>query len=124
MNQFQRIACRLLRIKPPEKAVIQTRESWKVRLHEWQQAPQMVAEAAILARNPTYRGQLDVLRVEHPCHSIFAKTGVAANDRLIHQGQIEGYELCLNNLEAFTKPFKKKTGLTATFADPAEDRKK
>jgi len=84
----------------------------------------MVAESITLARNLTYRAQIDVLRNSHPVHSIFPPVGISPTDRVVHNAKCEGYELCINNLEAMTKPIKASKPLEATFEPPQEHTRK
>lgn len=123
MNSLQRYIAKLCGIPtapPTEPIRKETREAWKLTLDEWRRQEQMVLESRALARNLTYRAQMDVLRNSHPCHTLFSPIGVNPNDRIVHQSKIEGYELCLNNLEAMTRPFKHAKPLEATFEAPEE----
>ena len=94
------------------------RESWSITVDQWRGSEQMVLESIALARNLTYRAQLDVLHNSHQCHTLFTPIGVNPTDRIVHQARIEGFELCLNYLESMAKPLKKHAPLEATFADP------
>ena len=128
MNALQRFISRLFRIstvETPQRPIrMESRETWKLTLDEWRKQEQMVLESRTLARNLTYRAQLDVLRNSHPCHTLFTPLGVSPTDRIVHQAKCEGYELALNNLEAMTRPFKQTKPLEATFEAPEETNKR
>lgn len=110
--------------RPPEKIKVVTVSSHSLRLTQWRQADQLVVEAVALARNPTYVMQLQVLKNEHPVHTIFPVIGVNATDRMAHQCRCEGYELAINNLESMAKKISPPRALEATFAAPEETTKR
>lgn len=95
-----------------------------MRLDEWRKEESLVSDSMRLARDNTYRAQLDILRNEHPCHLVFQATGVNPADRAAMQSKSEGYELCLNNLEAMAKPFKQSVALVETFESPQPEKRK
>lgn len=103
---------------------IVTRESANLRLADWRKTEHLVTESLKLSRNATWVAQRDVLRNEHPCHLVFATTGASPNDRLAHQAKVEGYELCLNNLDAFSQPLKKSEKLVELFENPEPTTRK
>ncbi len=123
---MKRLICKLFRIQihnPTDVVPLATRESWKLTLDQWRQQEQMVLESRKLAQNLTYKAQMDVLRNSHPCHTLFTPIGVSPTDRVVQQAKIEGYELCLNNLESMSKQLKSPKPLEATFSDPDENSK-
>lgn len=124
MKVYQRLIANLFGIplpEPPKDPIRHdTREPFKLTLDDWRKQEQLVLESRALARNLTYRAQMDVLRNSHPVHTVFSPVGVNPNDRIVHNAKCEGYEICLNNLEAMAKPYKQLKPLEATFADPEE----
>lgn len=106
------------------KLVFERREAWRLTLEEWRKQEAMVSESIALAKNLTYRAQIDVLRNSHPCHTLFTPIGVSPTDRIVMQAKIEGYELALNNLEAMTRYLKSPKPLEATFSDPDQPTKR
>lgn len=89
-----------------------------IRLAKWRQVSTLVAESARLAKDPHYMAQLDVLRTENPANLHLPALGTSPDDRAAHQAKIEGYNLCLNNLEAFAMLHKPKEALIETFEPP------
>lgn len=115
MNDLQFLIAKLFRIRTPERPLAPIlRDANNLRLAEWRTKETLVEAARQLSVNKTYQLQIQVLQNEHPCHSVLA-LGVSPNDRLVMQSRIEGYEMALNNLEAFTKPLKRQDRLQATF---------
>lgn len=105
--------------EPPIKPV--HRDAVEMRLQEWCKTESLVEASRVLANNQTYKLQLDVLRSEHPCHSVM-QFGVSPNDRLVMQARIEGYEMCLNNLDAFKTSLKLPERLEASFEPPQQEK--
>lgn len=97
--------------------------STSITLQQWQKNPDLVAASASLQKLPTFRLMMDCLRNSHPCHNVFAAIGVNPNDRIVHQAKIEGFEMCLNTIEAMAVPFKISKSLQETF-EPAENSTK
>lgn len=124
MNAIQRLIAKLFHIQPSALVKVETREAFRLTLEDWRKQEQLVLESRTLAKHPTYRAHLDILRNSHPCHTLFAPIGVSPTDRIVHQAKCEGYELALNNLEAMTKPFKHQKPLEATFESPLESTTK
>lgn len=124
MTKLQTLIARLFRIKAPEspKGPLIPRQVSDFRLAEWRKTPALVEAARNLAKNQTYKLQLEVLQNENPCHTVMA-FGVSPNDRVVQQARIEGYEMCLNNLGAFAKPLKLTERLESTFEAPEEMKK-
>lgn len=115
---FQQFIAKLFRISPPPHYKVETRESFKLTLDEWRKNEQLVLESRALAKHPTYRSQMDILRNAHPVHMVMPSIGVSPTDRIVQNAKCEGYEMAVNNLEAMAKPFKHQKPLEATFSDP------
>ena len=109
---------------PPSDHQFERREAWRLTLEDWRKQDQLVLESKALARNLTYRAQIDVLRNSHPVHTVFSPLGVSPTDRVVHQAKCEGFELALNSLDAMTKSLKRHAQLEATFEPPEEQTNK
>ena len=95
------------------------RRSNQIRLHEWRSSPELVTKARDVLENPAMLEMIDVLNTEHP-----AKIGlfrVTLEDRAIAQARIEGYQLCINNLEAMGTFVKPKVEPEATYEQPEDE---
>lgn len=116
MNKLQSLIVKLFRIRsaPPAPA---PKDQTGYRLNEWRRNESMVLASKALAKNPTWRLQMECLREEHPCHIVLA-LGVSPNDRIAMQARSEGYTMALANLEAFATPLKLTERLQATFETP------
>ena len=120
MTKLQTLIARLFNIEvaePPKLAP--PRDLTEFRLADWRKSDNLVIAAKALARDKTWKLQMDVLQTENPCHTVLA-LGLNPNDRIVQQARTEGYELCLNNLAAFSKPLKFPERLESTFEKPAE----
>jgi len=109
VNLFQRR--QRLRIQPPPPRVNLT-------LEEFRQRSDLVAEARRVQSDPYFRLQLEVLLNESPSSYMGSR---ASADRVL--GQIEGYNLALNNLAALATPPSEAVTLEATFDDKNHDTK-
>ena len=65
---------------------------------DWKAKPEMVAQARQFLDSPQFRLILDVLDNEAPVHGM--PTATTPHDGIRRLGQIEGYQMCLNNLLA------------------------
>ena len=104
VNLFQRRQ-RLKILPPPPPRVNLT-------LEEFRQRSDLVAEARRVQSDPYFRLQLEVLMNESPSSYMGSR---ASADRVL--GQIEGYNLALNNLVAMATAPDKAVTLEATFED-------
>lgn len=103
VNLFQRR--QRVRLVPPPPRVDLT-------LDRFRQRPDLVAEARRVQADPFFRLQLEVLLNESPASYMSSRV---STDRVL--GQIEGYNLALNNLAALAVPPGKNVTLEATFED-------
>ena len=119
MTKLQRTALRLLRIKVPcENASPVPRDTGAMTLSEWRKQEKLVEHAVNLRQNRVYRSQLEVLRVEHPGHRVYPDS--IKSERTL--GRIEGFQLCLDMLEAFALPIAKRETIESTFEPEPEDK--
>lgn len=124
MNSLQRFSVKLLRLPNPEQPLKPIPVSIaEMRLEDWRKQEGLVTEAMKLWRNPTFVLGICVLQTEHPRNTVLA-LGINPNDRIVQQARIEGYQMCLNNLEALAKPVKAKLQLEATFEPPEQPTRK
>lgn len=123
MNIFQKMFWPMF--SPPRPILqpelkVQLVSSNTLTLDQWRKDTRLVASAKELARNEVFRMQAAVLENSHPRFLAFAATGVTTQDRAAMQSKCEGYQLCLNNLEAMSKPWPNTKPLVATFQPPTE----
>jgi hypothetical protein len=78
----------------------------------------LVSGLLTMSKMPIFKTMLDVLRTESPVNLGLPKLGVQPTDRIVHQAQVEGYHLCLNNIEAMTTKGPESQTVEATFEDP------
>jgi len=109
VNMFQRR--QRLKITPPPPRVDMT-------LDQFRQRPDLVAEARRLQADPWFRLQMEVLMNESPANYMTSRVSA---DRVL--GQIEGYNLALNNLVAMATPPGDAVTLESTFDDKNNDIK-
>lgn len=100
---------------------IVTRSSRQLTLAEWQASEFLVSDAKRLLADPTMRVALDVLRNESPVNYGLPELGVQPTDRIVHQAKTEGYQLCLNNLEALGILKVESRPVEATFEAPEDE---
>lgn len=122
MTRLQTFIAKLFRFPEAPKGVPIPRQVSDFRLAEWRKTAALVEAAKQLSKNTTYKLELEVLQNESPAHTVMA-FGVSPNDRVVQQGRIEGYEMCLNNLSAFAKPLKLSERLESTFEPPEQPNK-
>lgn len=104
--------------QPPIKVVLVSSSS--LTLDQWRKDTRLVTSAKELARNEVFRMQVAVLENSHPRFLAFPATGSNQEDRAAMQAKCEGYQLCLNNLEAMSKPWTISKPLVSTFQNPTE----
>lgn len=100
---------------------VQLVSSSTLTLDQWRKDTHLVASAKELARNEVFRMQVAVLENSHPRYLAFPAIGSSQQDRAALQSKAEGYQLCLNNLEAMSKPWTVIKPLVATF-QPTTDK--
>lgn len=110
---FQRLLRKAAGIRPQ---IIDTTAP-EIRLEEWRKNSHLVGESSKVQRTPVFRAMLGVLRLEHPHNFVpFAPHQENVVARACYAAKIEGYNLCLNNLEALAKhPDKSDEPIVATF---------
>lgn len=101
-----------------ERIAIRQVPSTELRLATWQQSPDLVTEGMRLLADRTMQLAIAVLRNESPSNLALPPLGVTSEDRAAHQAKTEGYQLCLNNLEALGRASDEPVTLEATFSDP------
>ncbi len=87
-------------------------------LTQWRERLDLVSDAARLHADPNFRLQLEVLLNESPVN--YHNLAQPAERTL---GQIEGYNMALNNLVALASPAIGETPLEATFEAPKPELK-
>jgi len=100
-----------LRIVPPPPR-------FNLTLEQFRQRPDLVSEARKIQSDPHFRLQMEVLMNESPASYMNPR---ATADRVL--GQIEGYNLALNNLAALATLPGEDVTLEATFEDKNNDTK-
>lgn len=85
------------------KAVIQLLPATELRLKDWQASEMLVNDMNQLRLSPVFRTMLEVLRNESPVNLGLPITGVSIDDRISHACRIEGYQMCLNTIDAMGK---------------------
>lgn len=88
-------------------------------LQEWQANQNLAEYAHSLLTDPRFQGLLDMLRSSH-VKNYQPAMGVEmqAQTHSLMLGQIQGYDLCLNNIEAADKFIPAQQPLQATFLEP------
>lgn len=124
MNIFKRLFAWPEPTQPtpePQQIKVQLVSSSTLTLDQWRKDTRLVSSAKELARNEVFRMQMAVLENSHPRFLHFASFDVKMEDRAAHQAKIEGYQLCLNNLESMTVAWVFSKPLVATF-QPTTDK--
>jgi hypothetical protein len=104
--------------KPTSAVTVQVVRSSDLTLEQWRKSEGLVSSLLALAKTPVFKTMMDVLRNESPVNLGLPKLGVQPTDRIVHQAQVEGYHLCLNNIEAMATVGPQSTTVEATFEDP------
>jgi hypothetical protein len=90
-----------------------------MRLSQWQSKKGFVKSAQELSKNDTFMLLVEMLKEESPLNLPLPPQGVSADDRGHRLGLIEGYNLCLKNLQAsYTMPQLPPEPLRARFRPP------
>lgn len=85
--------------RKPRKLVLIRRFSSRIRLAEWRADRDLVKQAREFLVDPKFATIVDVLRNESPIN--FVHVGrFGLEERAVEHARMEGYQLCLNNLEA------------------------
>ena len=93
-----------------------------LRLNQWRRSPELVNMAAKVLALQECQAMMSVLRNESPSNLSMPAFGVQPTDRMARASLVEGYHLCLNNMEALAKHVSEKAHIDATF-EPPEDTK-
>ena len=96
---------KLFRKKPaPDSPIkVQLVSSSTLTLDQWRKDTRLVASAKELARHETFRMMVAVLENSHVRFVALPTIGVSQDDRAAHMARSEGYQICLNNLEAMAR---------------------
>lgn len=93
--------------QPAEQPIrVQIVPSSKITLDQWRKDTRLVASAKELTRNEVFRMMASVLENSHVRFVALPIVGASQDDRAAHQARSEGYQICLNNLEAMSKDWK------------------
>ena len=106
--------------RQPRKLILIRRFSSRVRLHEYRAEQTLVTAARKFLTDPEFSVIVDVLRNENPSNWI-QMNNVPIEQRAIIQAQIEGYTMCISNLESMGVFVTPKVELEATFEAPEEE---
>lgn len=106
------------RKQKPQPVTVQVVRSSDLTLDQWRKSEALVSSLLALTKSPVFKTMMDVLRNESPVNLGLPKLGVQPTDRIVHQAQVEGYHLCLNNIEAMATPGAQSSTVEATFEDP------
>ena len=96
-------------------------ESSNLTLAEWVKHPELILEAKNICAEPTFKLMLDTLKNESPANYKMPK-GSQPTDLITHLGEIDGYNMAINNMLAMTVKHEQMTTLEASFA-PIEEEK-
>jgi len=102
----------------PIKVVVVS--SVELTLDQWRKDTRLVASAKELARNEIFRMMVDVLENSHVRFLALPAVGATQDDRAAFQARSEGYQICLNNLEAMSKDWTLSKPLVSTFQPPTQ----
>lgn len=100
--------------KKPKPVQVRVIHSTSMRLEEWRSSPELVTYAQRLFNTPEFQTLLGVLRNESPSNFGLG-IGASHDDQIAHSYKAAGYNLCLNNMEAFTRIETQSEPLKATF---------
>lgn len=106
------------KVRPTPTINVQVVRSSDLTLEQWRQSEGLVSSLLTLSKQPIFKTMMDVLRTESPVNLGLPKLGVQPTDRIVHQAQVEGYHLCLNNIEAMITKGAESRTVEATFEDP------
>jgi len=99
---------------------VQVVRSSDLTLEQWRKSESLISGLLTLSKTPIFKTMMDVLRNESPVNLGLPKLGVQPTDRIVHQAQVEGYHLCLNNIEAMVTKGLESQHIEATFLDPEQ----
>ncbi len=85
----------------------------------WREIPALVTASQSLLANPNLKAMVEVLRNDAPHNYGMASKGAQPMEYAERVGLIQGYLMCINNLEAMAKPLEKNEMPEATF-EPTE----
>jgi len=88
-------------------------------MKDWRANADAVKSAALTLQDPTLQAMMDILRTENPCHIVLMGR-FSLEERGIMQARIEGYSMCLNNLEKLGQYEVPPETLQEDFADPLQ----
>lgn len=110
--------------KKPKVVPIQIRviNSTALRMDQWRSSPELVTYAQRLFATPEFQTLVGVLRSESPSN-YGLNIGATHDDQIAHSYKAAGYNLCLNNLDAFARIETHSEPIEATF-EPEPPRTK
>lgn len=108
MWPFTRKPSQAIQVKLIERSV------FKLTLEEFRSDERLVNESKKVINNPHFQLMLQVLNNSHPAWNVLP-IGCSAETRSAMQSQIEGYTLCIGNLESMGKQMTMPEPLVATF---------
>lgn len=112
MKIFQKLFQKPVQEQPIKVLLV---SSSTLTLDQWRKDTRLVSSAKELARNEVFRMQVAVLENSHPRFLAFPAVGATQQDRAAMNSKCEGYQLCLNNLEAMSQAWAISKPLVATF---------
>lgn len=121
MNLIDRILGKPQNAASPIQLKVQLVSSATLTLEQWRKDQRLVAAAKELTRNETFRMAMAVLENSHPRLLAFPSINTTTEDRAAMQAKIEGYQLCLNNLESMSRDYSLSKPLVATFKPPTKE---
>lgn len=104
--------------KPPVELKVITRPSTDLRLADWQATSKLVSSAQQVLAGDFARLMVCVLHNESPANWVL-NTNATIEERGTHQARIEGYLMCLANLQAMARLQSPKQELEPSF-EPEE----
>lgn len=88
-----------------------------MRLKDWQQRPDLTEQARSWLEMDFTKLAISMLELEHIAHYVFPTQGNNPTDTTKRLGQIEGYQICLNNLQALGKLLTRPESVEADFSE-------
>lgn len=83
-------------------------------LNEWTKHIELTHEAYTMAQTPIFKSMIEVLKNESPANYKMPK-GSQPTDLVVHLGEIDGYNMAINNMLAMTVQHEKLEPLVASF---------
>ena len=100
----------------PIRKPVPSRSQAIMRLADWMRDKELVGSSRKMMITPMFQAMLAILMDESPHNTHLL--GVDMNERALHQARIEGYNLCMNNLQSFGRLDEMGGQIEATFQPP------